>query len=80
MIGSGAFEPVCAVVATTAGFKDTGWLLIGSYVIRNSGNCSHLRDISRGSGPRVPWSVALFNVELYLHCFVLFVASISVGN
>ena len=53
MIGSGTFEAVCAVVATTAGFEGTGWLLISSHDDINSGGCNHLRDISRGSRPRV---------------------------
>ena len=65
MIGSGTFEVVCAVVATTAGFEGTGWLSIGSDDDRDSAGCNHLRDISRGSRPRVPWSAGLFNVEIH---------------
>ena len=56
MFGTGTFEAVCAVIATTAGFEGTGWLLICSDDDRNSGGCNHLREISRGSRPPVPWS------------------------
>ena len=80
MIGSGAFEAVCAVVATTAGFESTGWLLICSDADRNSGGCNHLRGNSRGSRPRVPGSAGLFNVEIRLHCFVLVDAAISLSR
>ena len=80
MIGSGTFEAVCAVVATTAGFEGTGWLLISSDDDRNSGGCNHLRDISRGSRPRVLWSAGLFNVEICLPCFVLVDAAISLSR
>ena len=70
MIGFGTFESVCAVVAKTAGFVGTGRFLIVSEDDRNSGGCNHLRDTSRGSRPRVPWSaLLLFNVEECLHCF-----------
>ena len=80
MISSGTFEFVCAVVATTAGLDGTGWLLIRSDDNRNSGVCNHLRDISRGSRPRVPWSAGLFNEEICLHCFVLVDAAISLSR
>ena len=80
MIGSGAFEAVFALVATTAGFESTGWLLICSDDDRNSGGCNHLRDISRRSGPRVQCSAGLFNVEICLHCFVLIDAPISLSR
>ena len=79
-IGSGTFEAVCAVVATTAGFNSTGGLLICSDNDRNSGGCNHLRDISRGCRPRVPWSDGLFNVEICLHCLVLVDAAISLSR
>ena len=79
-IGSGTFEAACAVVATTAGFEGTGWLLISSDDNRNSRGCNHLRDISRGSRPRVPLSAGLFNVEICLHCFVFAVAAISLSQ
>ena len=42
MIGSGTFEAVYAVVATTAGFEGTGWLLVCSDDDRSSGGCNHL--------------------------------------
>ena len=80
MIGSGTFEVVCAVVAMTAGFEDTGWLFIGSDDDRNPGGCNRLRDISRGSRPRVPWSAGLFNAEICLHCFASVVAAISLSR
>ena len=38
MIGSGIFEAVCAVVATTAGFKDTDSLLIGNPDFKSGNN------------------------------------------
>ena len=38
MIGSGTFEAVGAVGATTAGFKDTGWLLIGNPDFKSGNN------------------------------------------
>ena len=80
LIGSGTFEAVFAVVATTADFDGTGRLLISSDDDRNSGGCNHLRDISRGSRPRVPWSAGLFNLEICLHCFVLVDAAISLSR
>ena len=78
MIGSGASEALCAFVPTTAGFDGTGWLLIGSDHNRNSISCRHLRDISCGSRPQVPWSVELFNVEICLHCFCNFYQSVGI--
>ena len=80
MIGSGTFEAVCAVVATTAGFEGTAWLLICSDDDRNSGGCNQLRDISVGSRPRVPWTAGLFTVEICLHMFALVVAAISLSR
>ena len=80
MIGSGTFDAVCAVVATTAGFEGAGWLLICSADDKNSGGCNNLRDISRGSRPQMPWSAELFNVETCLHCFALVDAAISLNR
>ena len=80
MIASGTFEIVCAVVATTAGFEGTTRLLICSADDGNSGDCNLLRDISRGSRPRVSRSAALFNVEICLYCFTLVDAAIFLSR
>ena len=80
MIGVGTFEAVFAVVATTAGVEGTGWLMIGSDDDRNSGGRNHLKFISRGSRPRVPWSAGLFNAEVCLHYFASFVAAYSLSR